>query len=160
MSFSNALKWKVKVKSLSHARLLVSPWTVAYQAPPSVGFFRQEYWSGLPLPSPPIHTTIYKILLLLFAKWSPTLWDPVDCSMPDFPVTLHLPEFAQTHVHWVGDAIQTSHLLCCPIHLLPSIFPSMQVYSSELALHTRWPKYWELQLQHQSFQWIFRVDFL
>ena len=57
------------MKSLSHARLLVTPWTVAYQAPPSMGFFRQEYWSGVPLPSPPIHTTIYKILLLLFV-WS------------------------------------------------------------------------------------------
>ena len=52
ISFSNAWKWKVKVKSLSHAWLLVTPWTVAYQAPPSVGFSRQEYWSGLPLPSP------------------------------------------------------------------------------------------------------------
>ena len=53
MSFSNAWKWKVKVKSLSHVRLLANPWTAAYQAPPSMGFSRQEYWSGLPLPSPP-----------------------------------------------------------------------------------------------------------
>ena len=53
ISFSNAWKWKVKVKSLSHVRLLVTPWTVAYQAPPSMGFSRQEYWSGVPLPSPP-----------------------------------------------------------------------------------------------------------
>ena len=43
---------KVKVKSLSHAQLFVTPWTVAYQAPPSMGFSRQEYWSGLPFPSP------------------------------------------------------------------------------------------------------------
>ena len=43
---------KVKVKSLSHAQLLATPWTAAYQAPPSMGFSRQEYWSGLPLPSP------------------------------------------------------------------------------------------------------------
>ena len=50
ISFSNAWKWKVKVKSLSHAQLLVTPWTVAYQAPP-MGFSRQEYWSGVPLPS-------------------------------------------------------------------------------------------------------------
>ena len=48
---SNAWKWKVKVKSLSRVRLLVTPWTVAYQAPPSMGFSRQEYWSGMPLPS-------------------------------------------------------------------------------------------------------------
>ena len=50
ISFSNAWKWKVKVKSLSRAGLLATPWTVAYQAPPSMGFSRQEYWSGLPLP--------------------------------------------------------------------------------------------------------------
>ena len=52
ISFSNAGKWKVKVKSLSHVRLLATPWTAAYQAPPSMGFSRQEYWSGLSLPSP------------------------------------------------------------------------------------------------------------
>ena len=52
ISFSNAWKWKVKVKSLSRVRLLATPWTAAYQAPPSMGFSRQEYWSGVPLPSP------------------------------------------------------------------------------------------------------------
>ena len=52
ISFSNACKWKVKVKSLSRVWLFVTPWTAAYQAPPSMGFSRQEYWSGLPLPSP------------------------------------------------------------------------------------------------------------
>ena len=52
ISFSNEWKWKVKVKSLSHGWLLVTPWTAAYQAPPSMGFSRQEYWSGVPLPSP------------------------------------------------------------------------------------------------------------
>ena len=52
ISFSNAWKWKVKVKSLSRARLLATPWTAAYQAPSSMGFSRQEYWSGVPLPSP------------------------------------------------------------------------------------------------------------
>ena len=52
ISFSNAWKWKVKVKSLSRVWLLATPWTAAYQAPPSMGFSRQEYWSGVPLPSP------------------------------------------------------------------------------------------------------------
>ena len=52
MSFSNAWKWKVKVKSLSRVQLFATPWTAAYQAPPSMGFSRQEYWSGVPLPSP------------------------------------------------------------------------------------------------------------
>ena len=55
--FYNAWKWKAKGKSLSRVWLLVTPWTAAYQAPPSMGFSRQEYWSGVPLPS-----------------WSPLLW--------------------------------------------------------------------------------------
>ena len=52
ISFSNAWKWKVKVKSLSRVPLFETPWTAAYQAPPSMGFSRQEHWSGVPLPSP------------------------------------------------------------------------------------------------------------
>ena len=52
ISFSNAWKWKVKVKSLSCVRLFTTPWTAAYQAPLSMGFSRQEYWDGVPLPSP------------------------------------------------------------------------------------------------------------
>ena len=52
ISFSSAWKWKVTVKSLSRARLLATPWTAAHQAPLSMGFSRQEYWSGVPLPSP------------------------------------------------------------------------------------------------------------
>ena len=54
ISFSNAWKWKVKVKSLSRVWFLATPWTAAYQAPPSRGFSRQEYWSGVPLPSPKV----------------------------------------------------------------------------------------------------------
>ena len=52
ISFSNAWKWKVKVKLLSRVWLLATPWPAAHQAPPSMGFSRQEYWSGVPLPSP------------------------------------------------------------------------------------------------------------
>ena len=52
ISFSNAWKWKGKVKSLSRVWVLATPWTAAFQAPPSMGFSRQEYWSGVPLPSP------------------------------------------------------------------------------------------------------------
>ena len=55
ISFSKAWKWKVKVKSLSHVRLWATPWTAAYQAPPSMGFSRQEHWSGVPSPSPSIY---------------------------------------------------------------------------------------------------------
>ena len=65
ISFFNAWKWKVKVKSLSCVRLFQTPWTAAYQAPPSMGFSRQEYWSGVPLPYtriPFIRVSKYAIL--------------------------------------------------------------------------------------------------
>ena len=59
IAFSNAYKWKVKVKSLSRFQLLATPRSAAYQAPPSMGFSRQEYWSGVPLPSPQFYTSRY-----------------------------------------------------------------------------------------------------
>ena len=62
ISFSNAWKWKVKGKSLSRVRLLATPWTAAHQAPPSMGFSRQKYWSGVPLPSPNVCIRIKQIL--------------------------------------------------------------------------------------------------
>ena len=60
-SFSNAWKWKVKGKSLSHVWLLATPWTAAHQAPPSMGFSRQEYWSGVPLPSPIAYIHLHRV---------------------------------------------------------------------------------------------------
>ena len=83
----------------------------------------------------------YLALLLFIPQSCPTLCNPMDCSTPGFPVLHHLPELAQTHVHWVGDAIQPSCPLLSPL-LLPPILPSIRVFSSELALHIRWPKYW------------------
>ena len=65
MSFSNAWKWKVKVKSLSHVWLFTTPWTAAYQAPPSMGFSRQEFWSGLPFPSPQMDMVFCQIFMYL-----------------------------------------------------------------------------------------------
>ena len=61
----------------------------------------------------------------------------MDCSTSGFPVLHHLPEFAQSHVHWVYDAIQSSHPLSPPL-LLPSVFPSIRVFSNESALCVRW----------------------
>ena len=78
ISFSNTGKWKVKVKSLSRIQLFVTPWTAAYQAPPFMGFARQEYWSGLPLPSPkenlkPKKITCYQIHVSCYKyKWHVT----------------------------------------------------------------------------------------
>ena len=71
----------------------------------------------------------------------PTLCDPMNHSTPSFPVHHQLPEFTQTHVHRVGDAIQPSHLLSSLL-LLPPVPPSIRVFSSESTLHMRWPKYW------------------
>ena len=70
-----------------------------------------------------------------------TLWDPMDCSTPGFPVHLQLPEFTQTHVHWVGDMIQPSHPLSSPS---PPTFnlSQIRVFSNESVLCMRWPKYW------------------
>ena len=71
ISFSSAWKWKVKVKSLSRVRLFATPWTAAHQAPPSMGFSRQEYWSGVPLPSPK-RSLVFPILLFssISLHWS------------------------------------------------------------------------------------------
>ena len=71
----------------------------------------------------------------------PTLCNPLDQSMPGFPVHHQFPELPQTHVHRVSDAI-----LCPPLLLLASIFPNIRVFSSESVLHIRWPKYWSFSL--------------
>ena len=83
----------------------------------------------------------------------------MDCSTPGFPVFHCLPEFAQTHVHWVGDAIQPSHPLS------PLSPPALNLSQHQSVFH--WvssshqvAKVMELKLQHQSFQWMLRVDFL
>ena len=65
----------------------------------------------------------------------------MNCSMPGLPVHHQLPDFTQTHVHRVSDAIQSS-ILCDPLLLLPPIPPSIRVFSNESTLHMRWPEYW------------------
>ena len=80
--FSNAWKWKVKAKSLSRVQLLASPWTAAFQAPPSMGFSRQDYWSGLPLPS----SMLCAAAAAKSLQSCLTLCDPIDGSPPGSPV--------------------------------------------------------------------------
>ena len=75
------------------------------------------------------------------AQLCATFCDPMNCSTPGFPVHHRLPEFTQTQVPWISNAIQPSHPRR-PLLLLPSIFPSIRVFSSESVLHIRWPKYW------------------
>ena len=210
------VSWVVqKVKLLSRVRLFVTPWTVSHQAPLSMEFFRQEYWSVLPLPSPldlpdpgikpgspalqadtlpseppwKPHTSMWYMggaannnehilvwsksfkswnsstILWYFSQFSsvaqscPTLCDPTDCSMPGLPVHHQHPEFTQTHVHWVSDVIQPSHLLLSPSPPTSNLSQHQGVFWWVSYLH-QVGKVLEFQLQHQSFQWIFRTDFL
>ena len=83
-----------EVKSLSRVRLLATSWTAAYQSPPSLGFFRQEHWSGLLFPSP-VHTVVYSENEV--AKLCPTLCDPMDCSQ-----LLHPWDFPGKNMEWVA----------------------------------------------------------
>ena len=72
----------------------------------------------------------------------PALCDPMNVNTPGFPVLHSHREFAQTHnIHWVSDAIQSSHSFS-PLLLMPSNFPSIMIFSSESTLHIRWPKFW------------------
>ena len=95
------------------------------------------------------------------AQMCPTLCNPVDCSTPGFPVLPHLPELIQTHVHRVGDAIWPSHPLSSPPPppFPRSLFEHWGLFQWVSSSHQE-AKVLELQLQHQSIQWIFRADFL
>ena len=118
----------------SHVWLFVTPSMVAHQAPPSLGFSRQEHWSALPFPSPMHESEKW--------KWSRSVasdsLQPHGLQHARSPILHHLPKFAQTHVHWVSDAIQPSHPLLS-ITPLPSIFSSIAVFSNESVIHIRWP---------------------
>ena len=92
ISFSNALKWKVKVKSLSRVWLLVTPWTVAHQAPPSMGFSRQACWSGVPLPSPCLRCRV-RLFIWLFSCFL-----GYACIAMNFPLST---AFTVSHRFWV-----------------------------------------------------------
>ena len=93
------------------------------------------------------------------ANSCPTLNSPVDCSGPGFPVLHCLLAFAQTHVHWVGDAIQPSNSLLLPTSPALNLFQHQGLFQRVSSSH-QVAKGLELQLQHQTFQWIFRVAFL
>ena len=91
------------------------------------------------------------------AKTCPTLCNSVDSRMPGFPVHHQALGLAQTHVH------QIHLILCCPLLLLPSVFPSIRVFSNESVLCTRWPKYWSFSFNispSNEYSWLisFRID--
>ena len=127
---------------LSHVRLFATPWIVASQAPLSMGFSRQEYWSGLPFPSPYNCMCVCVFVCMLVAQSCPTLCDPRDGS----PLGSSVHGILQARVlEWVAISFSiqlklmsvelvmpSNHLmLCLPLLLLPSIFPSIRDFSSK-----------------------------
>ena len=103
----------------------------------------------------------------LVSQSFPALCDPMDFSTAGFSVFHHALEFTQIHVHWLSDAIQPSNhvILCCPLLLLPSICPSIRVFSNDSALCIRWPKYWSFSFSvspssEYSGLIFFRIDWL
>ena len=133
----------------SHVWFFVTLWTIAHQAPLSMGFSRQEYWSGFPCPPPgdlPVQglnlhlscllhwqvgslplappdksTCLNSVQFSSVAQSCPTLCDPMNHSTPGLPVHHQLLEFTQTHVHRVRDAIQPSHPLSSPSPPAPNL---------------------------------------
>ena len=121
------------MKSFSCVQLLATPWTAAHQALLSMGFARQEYWSGVPLPSPQ---------LLSHAQLFVTPWTAEGQASLSFTISQSLLKLMS-----IESMMPSNHLILCPpLFLLPSIFPSIRVFSSELALHIRWPKYWRFSI--------------
>ena len=126
----------------------------------------------LPIPFfPPLVTTVLfpgfanLTTIHTFSQFSsldqsgPTLCNPMDCSTPGLPVHHQLPEFAQTHVHWVSDVIQPSHPLLSLSHPAFNLSPHQSLFKWVSSSH-QVAKVLEFQLQPQSFQWTLKTDFL
>ena len=118
--------------------------------------------SKKPLHNPTLQTQVFQKCYLV-GKSCLTLCDLKNWSMTGSSV-LHLPEFAQIHVHWISDAIY-NFILCHPLLLLPSIFPSIRVFSNDSVLHIRWPKIWSFSFNirpsnENSGLIFFRMDWL
>ena len=121
----------------SRVRLLATPWTAAYQAPPSMGFSRQEYWSGLPSPS-----QLLSHVWLFASPW--IIARQASSFITNFQSLLKLMS--------IELVMPSNYLIFChPLLLLPSIFPSIRVFSSKLVLHIRWPKYWSFSFSISPF---------
>ena len=166
ISFSNAWTWKVKVKLLSCIQLLETPWTAAYQASLSMGFSRQEYWSGVPSPSPrgsvEFSNSHQFSSVQLVAQSCPIFVIPwpavhqVSLSITNSRSLFKL--MSINHLMMVvDDAIQPPHPLLSPSPPAFSLSQHQGLFKWVSSLHQVAEV---LELQHQSFQWIFGVDFL
>jgi len=116
---------------------------------PSVGEWINKLWQSRQ----------WNIQFSSVAQLCPTLCNPMDCNTPGFPVRHQLPELTQTHVHRVGDAIQPSDPLSSPSPPAFNLSQHQGLFQWVCSLH-QVAKVLEFQLWHQSFQWIFRTDFL
>ena len=116
-------------------------------------------WILLHLTNTSCPAQLNSVQLLSPTLQCPTLCDPMDWGTPGFPVHHQLPELAQTHVHWVGDAIQPSHPLPSPSPPALNLSQHQGLFQWVSSSH-KVAKVLEFQLQYQSFQWIFRTDFL
>ena len=158
---------RVCVQLLSRVQLLVNSWTEVHQAPLFLGFPRQEYWSGLPLPSPEIFPTQGPNLSLLHWQWwlepglaTLALRATIALRVSSVQLLSHVWLFVTSGTaacqaslsitnSWsllkllsIESVMPSNHLIfCCPL-LPPSIFPSIRVFSNESVLRIRWPKYW------------------
>ena len=187
---------RLLLSHFSHVWLCVTPQTATHQAPPSLGFSRQEHWSGLLFPSPMLEREKWKwsrsvvsdssrphrlqptrllcpwdfpgkstgvgchcLPISSVAQSCLTLCDPMNCSTLGLPVRHKLPEFTQTHAHWVGDAIQPSHPLSSPSPPALNLSQHQGLLKWVSSSHEV-AKVLEFQLQHQSFQWTTRTDLL
>ena len=108
---------------------------------------------------PLIEGALYSVQFSSVAQLFLTLWDPMDCSMPGFPVYHQLLEFTQIHIHRVGNAIQPSHPLSSPSPPAFNTSHHQGLFKWVSSSH-QVTKVLEFQLQHQSFQWTFRTDLL
>ena len=158
-------QWFSSVQSLSHVRLFVTPWTVDCQVPLFMEFFRQEYWSGLPtspgvLPDLGIDLGLLhcrQILYHLSHQGSPTSEHQFSSVQLLSHVRLYVTPWTAAYqaslsitnsqsllkLMSIEPVMPSNHLiLCCPLLLPPSIFPSIRVFSNESVLHIKWPKNW------------------
>ena len=171
-------------KSLSRVWLFVIPWAVAHQAPLSMGIFQASILGSVAIPSSRefltlrYQTQVSCISGRFFTNWVTReathsfiqfssveslsrvrLCDTMDCSTAGFRVHHQLPEFTQTNIHWVIDAIQPSHPLSSPSPPAFNLSQNQGLFKWVHSSH-QVDKVLEFQLHHQSFQWIFRTDFL